>query len=76
MLRAAVKSVFPVSAMRNSGSGVMTMSVGVARETQEKFLDVTVGGPVANPPLFEVTDGRTLQVTQKTSPMDPTKAWL
>ena len=56
-------------AILDSGSGVTTMSVGIANKLQSAFPDVQVVRGMSHPGKLKVADGRVLAVEKKTYPV-------
>ena len=56
-------------AIFDSGSGITTMSAGIANNLQAAFPDVQVVGGMAHPGKLKVTDGRVLVVQERTCPV-------
>ena len=52
----------------DSGSGITTMSAGIAHKLQAAFPDVQVVGGMTRPGKLKVADGRVLEVQDKTCP--------
>ena len=62
---AAVKSVCPVTAILDSGSGISTMSESVAAKLQAAVSDVQIAGPMADDQYVKISDCKLVLVKQK-----------
>ena len=69
VLGAAVKSVCPVAATLDSGSGISTMSESVAAKLQATVPDVQIVGPMTDDQYVKVSDGKLVLVKQKSCPV-------
>ena len=67
---AAVKSVFPVTAISDSGSGISTMSESVAATLQAAVPDVEIVGPMTDDQYVKMVDGKSVLVKQKSCPVE------
>lgn len=56
-------------AVLDSGSGLSTMSVGIARKLQQSYPRVQLVGGMQTPGKLKVADGRLREVTEKTIPV-------
>ena len=65
---AAVRSVCPVTAILDSGSGISTMSESVAAKLQTIVPDVQIVGPMTDDQYVKMTDGKLVLVKQKSCP--------
>ena len=66
---AAVKSVCPVTAILDSGSGISTMSGSVAAKLQAAVPDVQIVGPMIDDQYVKMADGKLVLARQKSCPM-------
>ena len=66
---AAVMAAVDAVAVLDSGSGITTMSAGIANKLQAAFPDVQVVGGMAHPWKFKVADSRVLVVQERTCPV-------
>ena len=66
---AAVKSGCPVTAILDSGSGILVMSESVAAKLQAAVTDVKTVGPMTDDQYVKIADGKLVLVKQKSYPM-------
>ena len=66
---AAVMAAVDAVAILDSGSGITTMSAGIANKLQAALPDVQVVGGLAHPGKLKVAHGRVLVVQKKTCPV-------
>ncbi|CAM9167047.1 unnamed protein product [Sphacelaria rigidula] len=69
VLRAGAQTVCPVEAILNSGSGIMTMSVGVAAKLQAMIPDIRVVTPMSGKQLVKLANGNVERMKQKSCPV-------
>ena len=62
---AAVKSMCPVTAVLDSGSGISTMSESMAAKLQAAVADTQIVGPMTNDQYENMTDGKLVLVRKK-----------
>ena len=65
----AVLAAVGAVAMLDSGSGITTISAGIANKLQAAFPDVQVVGGMAHPGTLKVADGHVLEVRERTCPV-------
>ena len=66
---AAVKSVSPVTAVLDSGTGISTMSESVAAKMQAAVPDVQIVGSMTDDQYVKMADGKFVLVKQKSCPV-------
>ena len=66
---AAVKSVCPVTAILDSGSGISTMSESVAAKLQAAVPDIQIVGPMTDDQYIKMAEGKLVLVKQKSCPV-------